>query len=104
MDAGCKVVGLLDFSDAALGPAGHEFISPVMHQFRGDLHVLQAFWEGAEVKVDNGELEHRAMARALLYYADTVGRYLERLPPPQPTSWSGAARSFWQLTTAAPAT
>lgn len=101
---GPKVVGLLDFSDAALGPADHEFISPVMHQFRGEERVLHAFWEGAEVERGSDQLEHRAMARSLLSYADTVGRYLERLPPPLPTSWPEAARSFWRLTAAAPST
>lgn len=89
-----KIVGLLDFSDASFGPADHEFISPVTHQFRGEAHVLYAFWEGAEVERGNDQLEHRAMARSLLYYADTVGRYLERLPPLLPTSWPEAARSF----------
>lgn len=74
-----KIVGLLDFSDASFGPADHEFISPVMHQFLGEARVLYAFWEGAEVERGNDQLEHRAMARSLLYYADTVGRYLERL-------------------------
>lgn len=99
-----KVVGLLDFSDTSFGPADHEFISPVMHQFRGEERVLHAFWEGAEMERRNDQLEHRAMARSLLYYADTVGQYLERLPPPLPTSWPEAARSFWRLTTAAPST
>jgi hygromycin-B 7''-O-kinase len=87
-------VALVDWSDASAGPADHEFISPFMHQFRGDRADLEAFWDGYGPVDDPTATAHRVMARSILKYASLMGRYLSDLPGPMPASWSEAAARF----------
>lgn len=85
---------LIDWSDAAVGPADHEFISPFMHQFRGDPHGLAAFWSGYGAVPDPVSTRDRIMARSILKYADLLSGFLGDLPGPLPASWPEAAERF----------
>ncbi|MGI9646959.1 MAG: phosphotransferase [Acidimicrobiia bacterium] len=85
---------LIDWSDASVGPVDHEFISPFMHQFRGDPAGLEAFWSGYGPVTDPEAIRHRIMARSILKYAKLMPGYLSDLPGPVPASWSEAAERF----------
>jgi hygromycin-B 7''-O-kinase len=93
------ITALLDFGDARIGPFDHEFISPVMHFFRGERPVLEAFYGG--YGLTDGErsaaLERRLMARSALYYAELIERYRARLPEPPIGHWPALAQAFWRL-------
>lgn len=88
---------LIDWSDASVGPADHEFISPFMHQFRGNPDDLEAFWRGYGVVADPAATRHRIMARSILKYATLLPGYLEDLPGPMPASWAEAADRFTRI-------
>lgn len=85
---------LVDWSDASVGPVDHEFISPFMHQFRGEPRGLQAFWSGYGVVDDPAATRHRIMARSIVKYARLMAGYLTDLPGPMPASWPEAAERF----------
>ncbi len=88
---------LVDWSDATIGPRDHEFISPLMHQFRGAPDELEHFWSGYGRVTDRAATEHRIMARSLLKYATLMGRYLGDLPGRPPVSWEEAAERFCRI-------
>ena len=97
--AGLRITALLDFGDARLGPFDHEFISPMMHFFRGEAAVLEAFYDGYGLSVAErtAALERRLMARSALYYASILERYRARLPDRPSASWEALGRAFWRL-------
>ena len=90
-------VTLLDWSDAAIGPVEHEFVSPLMHQMRGAEDELECFWSAYGEPPAIDALEHRIMARSILKYASLLPRYLADLPGPLPSSWDEAARRFCRV-------
>jgi len=87
-------LALIDWSDASVGPADHEFISPFMHQFRGDPQGLEGFWTGFGDVEDPTSLRHRIMARSIVKYATLMAGYLDDLPGSVPVSWPEAAERF----------
>lgn len=89
--------GLIDRSDASVGPADHEFISPFMHQIRGNARSLTAFWAGHGPVSDPETIRHRIMARSLLKYASLLPSLLSDLPGPMPASWPEAAERFSRI-------
>jgi hygromycin-B 7''-O-kinase len=41
-----RIVGLIDFADALVGPAEYELTAPVVHLFHGDREALHSFLDG----------------------------------------------------------
>lgn len=94
-----RVTGLLDWSDAKVGPTAHEFISPGVHMYRGDRTALHAWYAGYGLPLARAALQHQVTARAVLYYADTFGRLLDRLPgAARAATWTEIACALWHMT------
>ncbi len=85
---------LVDWSDASIGPADHEFISPMHHQFKGESDVLEAFWEGYGSLDDPESTRQRIMARSIIKYAALMGRFLIEMAGPEPQSWGELAERY----------
>lgn len=45
-DEGWRITGLIDWGDVKLGPRAHEFISPGVHMYQGDVVPLAAWYRG----------------------------------------------------------
>ena len=93
-----EIVGLIDLSDAKLGPVAHEFISPGVHQYCGERAALRAWYAGYRL----GEratvaFERDVMARAMLYYAGLFDKFLAFVPTTARATWPEVARHFWQV-------
>jgi hygromycin-B 7''-O-kinase len=96
-----SITGLVDWSDAKIGPVTHEFISPGVHTLRGDRAALRAWIAGYGLPVAREEFQHQVMARAILYYPDTLPKLLAGVDGAETsTSWDDAARAFWRMTDA----
>lgn len=89
---------LVDWSDASVGPRDHEFISPLMHQFRGRPEELERFWRGYGPVEAPEWTAHGIMARSILKYGALMPKYLADLPGRMPATWHEAARRFTRLT------
>jgi aminoglycoside phosphotransferase (APT) family kinase protein len=85
---------LVDWNDASVGPADHEFISPFMHQFHGTATDLAAFWSGYGSLDDPETTRHRIMARSIVKYATLMPTYLAELDRSGSSSWQAVAESF----------
>ena len=100
-DAGnWRIVALVDWSDAGVGPAAHEFISPCVHSYLGDREVLRAWYAGYGLGGTHltEELQRHLMARAMIYYAGEFDRYLARVPgAAECASWDEIAPRFWHM-------
>lgn len=96
---GLQLSGLVDWGDAKLGPSMHEYISPGVHSFIGDGPALEAWYRGYGLDPEHGALiEHDVMARSILYYADELYRYLERVPGALACRrWADVARLLWKV-------
>jgi hygromycin-B 7''-O-kinase len=93
-----RVTGLVDWSDAKVGPVAHEFISPGVHTFQGDRAALRAWYVGYGLDGDREAFQRQVMARALLYYPDTLPKLLQRMAgAADAVSWDEVARAFWQM-------
>jgi hygromycin-B 7''-O-kinase len=94
-----SITGLVDWSDAKIGPVTHEFISPGVHTLRGDRAALRAWIAGYGLPATREEFQHQVMARAILYYPDTLPKLLARVDgAATATSWHDVARAFWRMT------
>jgi len=91
--------GLVDWGDAKLGPSMHELISPGVHTMIGDRPALGAWYRGYGLPLERAaSIERDVMARSMLYYADELNRYLERVPGASACRrWCEVAAQFWQL-------
>jgi hypothetical protein len=97
-----KITGLIDWGDAKIGAASHEFISPGVHMYRGDRNALRHWYEGYQLlkRERAAEYQHVIMARAMLYYADGFAKQIERIPGAAACSnWAAMASVFWQMDT-----
>ena len=92
-----RITGLLDFGDASLGQGIHDWLSPGVHDFRGDRALLEAFCAGYGLPSSNrtSAFQAQLLARTVLYYG---WRFLERrFPIQQATTWDDVARTVWPL-------
>ena len=95
-----RVTGLVDWSDAKVGPVAHDFISPGAHRHWGHRSVQRAWHAGYGLDNDPAAFEHQVMARAILYYPDTLPAMLRRAPGvAAATTWVEVARACWHVTT-----
>ncbi len=93
-----RITGLLDFGDASLGQATHDWLSPGVHNFAGDPAVLKAFCDGYGLLASQRTpaLQAHLLARSLLYYG---WRYLQhRFPVRGASTWAEVASVVWPLT------
>jgi hygromycin-B 7''-O-kinase len=92
-----RIKGLLDFGDASLGQAIHDWLSPGVHDFLGNPARLAAFADGYGLPASERSPAFRAqlLARTVLYYG---WRFLERtFPIQQATTWEEIAGIVWPL-------
>jgi hygromycin-B 7''-O-kinase len=92
------ITGLLDFGDASLGQATHDWLSPGVHNFGGDPAVLAAFCDGYGLSPYHRTpaLQSHLLARSVLYYR---WQYLHRkFPLQEATTWTEVADIIWPLT------
>jgi hygromycin-B 7''-O-kinase len=97
---GWRITGLVDWSDVAIGPMGHELISPGVHMYRGDRATLHRWYAGYGLATErwSADLQREAMVRAILWYAEEFGAMLGRVPGATTCrSWAEVAECFWQL-------
>lgn len=80
-DGRLLIAGLLDFGDASLGQATHDWLSPGAHNFGGDPAVMAAFCDGYGLppSARTPVLRAHLLARSVLYYR---WGYLQRKFPP----------------------
>lgn len=93
-----RITGLLDFGDASLGEATHDWLSPGAHDFAGDPVVVSAFCDGYGLHASERTpaLQAHLLARTLLYYG---WRYLaQKFPLRGATTWNQVASIVWPLT------
>jgi hygromycin-B 7''-O-kinase len=98
-----RISGLIDWGDVKLGSRMHEFISPGVHMYQGDVASLHAWYRGygwadhASAAHD----QHQIMSRAMLYYAEDFARLIQTVPgADQCRDWHAMAAAFWRLAAA----
>ena len=92
-----RVTGLLDFGDASLGEAAHDWLSPGVHNFAGDPVVVGAFFDGygLPLAARTPALRAQLLARSLLYYGWS---YLARkFPLQEAAGWAEVAAIVWPI-------
>ncbi|HEX8220134.1 MAG TPA: aminoglycoside phosphotransferase family protein [Chloroflexia bacterium] len=92
-----RVTGLLDFGDASLGEAVHDWLSPGVHNFGGDAAVVNAFFDGYGLPRSERTpaLQSHLLARSLLYYG--WGYLARKFPLAEATSWAEVAGVVWPM-------
>jgi hypothetical protein len=88
----------MDFGDASLGQAAHDWISPGSHNFGGDPAVLAAFCDGYGLPAADRTPAFAAhlLARSVLWYG--WGYIRRRFPQAEAaTTWAEVARIAWPL-------
>lgn len=93
-----RITGLLDFGDASLGQSIHDWLSPGVHDFRGDRTLLEAFADGYGLPASKrtSAFQARLLAHTILYYG---WPFLSRtFPLQQATTWEDVASIVWPLT------
>ncbi|HYP20272.1 MAG TPA: aminoglycoside phosphotransferase family protein [Chloroflexia bacterium] len=92
-----QMTGLLDFGDASLGEAAHDWLSPGVHNFAGDPAVLGAFFDGYGLPPSERTpaLQAHLLARSLLYYG--WGYLARKFPLQGATGWDEVAGVVWPI-------
>jgi hygromycin-B 7''-O-kinase len=93
------ITGLVDWSDAKIGPITHEFISPGVHTLHRDPAAMRVWAAAYGLPAAREAFQHQVMARAILYYPDTLPKLLAGVDgAATATSWDAVARAFWRMT------
>jgi hygromycin-B 7''-O-kinase len=92
-----RITGLIDFGDASLGEAAHDWLSPGVHNFAGDPAVVCAFFDGYGLPPSERTpaLQAHLLARSLLYYG--WGYLARKFPLQGATSWAEVAGVVWPI-------
>jgi hygromycin-B 7''-O-kinase len=95
-----RITGLIDWGDMKIGSRMHEFISPGVHMYQGDVASLAAWYRGYgwTQHATAARDQHQIMARAMLYYAEDFARLIQIVPgAARCQDWHAMAAVFWQL-------